>query len=96
MLREGRKDEANVIQQLRDKQPSSAEVASAIGDYYLAARNPDAAIKEYQRGLSFTIPRARPSRSAYWKPCSAPAASRTPAAGRPSAQGGARATPRRA
>ena len=38
---------------LRNKQPSSAEVASAIGDFYLASRNPDAALKEYQRGLSF-------------------------------------------
>ena len=28
-------------------------MAAAIGDYYLAARNPDAAIKEYQRGLTY-------------------------------------------
>ena len=33
--------------------PPSADVASAIGDFYMAARNPDAALKEYQRGLTF-------------------------------------------
>ena len=29
------------------------EVAAAIGDYYLASRNPEAAIKEYKRGMDF-------------------------------------------
>lgn len=54
LLHEDRKAEGElVIQQLRDKQPTSAEVATAIGDYYLASRNPDAAIKEYQRGLNY-------------------------------------------
>ena len=54
LLREGRKDEADaVVQQLRSKQPSSAEVASSIGDFYLAGRNIDGALKEYQRGLSY-------------------------------------------
>ena len=53
MLHEGRKaDGEQVVQQLREKQPNSAIVATAIGDYYLASRNPDAAIKEYQRGLA--------------------------------------------
>ncbi len=54
MLHENRKDEGElVIQQLRDKQPTSAEVATSIGDYYLASRNSEAAIKEYQRGLNY-------------------------------------------
>ena len=54
MLQEGRKaDGEQVIQDLRDKKPTSADVALAIGDYYLAERNPDAAIKEYQRGLNY-------------------------------------------
>src|SRR5208337_2765954 len=53
MLREGHKaDGEQVVQQLRDKQPKSAVVAAAIGDYYQASRNPEAAIKEYQRGLT--------------------------------------------
>ncbi len=53
MLRLGRKaDGEQVVQQLRDKQPSSAQVAAAIGDYYLASRDSADAIKEYQRGLS--------------------------------------------
>jgi predicted Zn-dependent protease len=53
MLHEGRKaDGEHVVQQLRDKQPSSAPVAAAIGDYYLASRETDSAIKEYQRGLT--------------------------------------------
>src|SRR5208283_4530629 len=53
MLREGHKaDGEQVVQQLRDKQPKSAVVAAAIGDYYQASRNPEAAIKEYQRGLA--------------------------------------------
>jgi tetratricopeptide (TPR) repeat protein len=54
LLHEDRKAEGEqVIQQLRNKQPSSAEVASAVGDYYLASRDPENAIKEYQRGLTF-------------------------------------------
>jgi tetratricopeptide (TPR) repeat protein len=54
MLHEDRKAEGEqVIQQLRDKQPTSAEVAGAVGDYYLASRNPEGAIKEYQRGLNY-------------------------------------------
>ncbi len=53
MLREGRKSDGElVVQQLRNKQPNSAVVAAAIGDYYLALRDPQDAIKEYQRGLS--------------------------------------------
>ncbi len=39
MLHEGRKaDGEQVIQQLRDKQPTSADVAMAIGDYYLGGK----------------------------------------------------------
>ena len=54
LLQEGRKQDAeDVVQQLRIKQPSSADVAAAIGDFYLAARNSDAALKEYQRGLNY-------------------------------------------
>jgi tetratricopeptide (TPR) repeat protein len=54
LYQENRKPESEqAIQQLRDKLPTSADVAGAIGDYYLAARNPDAAIKEYQRGLKY-------------------------------------------
>ena len=54
MLQEGRKQDAEeVVQQLRIKQPTSADVAAAIGDFYLAASNPDAALKEYQRGLNY-------------------------------------------
>jgi len=53
MLHEGRKAEGEqVVQQLRDKQPNSAQVAAAIGDYYLASRDSADAIKEYQRGLN--------------------------------------------
>src|SRR5271166_3839767 len=53
MLHEGRKSDGElVVQQLRGKQPNSAAVATAIGDYYVASRNPEAAIKEYQRGLA--------------------------------------------
>ena len=40
------------MQNLRNQLPKNAEVAGAIAEFYLAARNPDAAIKEYQRGLS--------------------------------------------
>ncbi len=54
MLHENRKADGElVIQQLRDKQPTSADVALAIGDYYLASRNTEGAIKEYQRGLNY-------------------------------------------
>ncbi len=54
LLHEDRKaDSEQIIQQLRDKQPNSAEVATSVGEYYQALRNSDAAIKEYQRGLSF-------------------------------------------
>jgi tetratricopeptide (TPR) repeat protein len=54
LLHEDRKaDSEQIIQQLRDKQPTSAEVASSVGDYYLAARNPESAAKEYQRGLNY-------------------------------------------
>jgi tetratricopeptide (TPR) repeat protein len=53
MLHLGRKsDGEQVVQQLRDKQPSSAPVAAAIGDYYMASRDSQDAIKEYQRGLN--------------------------------------------
>ena len=53
MLRQGHKAEGEqVVQQLRDKQPSSAPVAAAIGDYYLASRDSQNAITEYQRGLN--------------------------------------------
>jgi tetratricopeptide (TPR) repeat protein len=54
LLHEDRKAESEqIIQQLRDKQPTSTEVASSVGDYYLALRNPEAATKEYQRGLTY-------------------------------------------
>src|ERR1039458_10094236 len=54
LLHEDRKAESEqIIQQLRDKQPTSAEVATSVGDYYAALRNPDAALKEYQRGLNY-------------------------------------------
>jgi tetratricopeptide (TPR) repeat protein len=54
LLHENRKADSDlVIQQLRDKEPASAEVAGAVGDYYLALRNPDGAIQEYRRGLSY-------------------------------------------
>ncbi len=52
MLQEGRKADGElVVQQLRNKQPNSAAVATAIGDYYLASRDSANAIKEFQRGL---------------------------------------------
>ena len=54
LMQEGRKADAEeMVQQLRGKQPTSADVAIAIGDFYIAARNPDAGLKEYQRGLNF-------------------------------------------
>jgi tetratricopeptide (TPR) repeat protein len=53
LLREGRTaDGEQVVQQLREKQPNSAVVAVAIGDYYLASRDNNAAVKEFQRGLN--------------------------------------------
>jgi tetratricopeptide (TPR) repeat protein len=53
MLRQGHKAEGEqVVQQLREKQASSALVAAAIGDYYLASRDSQNAIREYQRGLN--------------------------------------------
>ena len=53
MLHQGRKAEGEqVVAQLREKQSSSAPVAAAIGDYYLATRDSQDAIKEYQRGLN--------------------------------------------
>jgi len=45
-------DAEKVLQDLRNAQPNSIEVAGAIGDFYVASRNPQAAIKEYQRGLT--------------------------------------------
>ena len=51
LLFQKRQDDSNkVLQQLRDSQPNSADVALAIGDFYIASRNPQAAIKEYERG----------------------------------------------
>lgn len=56
MLREGRKTDGELaVQQLRNKQPSSAVVAAAIGDYYMASRDSQDAIKEYQRGLNLDM-----------------------------------------
>jgi tetratricopeptide (TPR) repeat protein len=45
-------DAETVVGNLRNRLPKNADVAGAIAEYYLAARSPDAAIKEYQRGLS--------------------------------------------
>ena len=45
-------DAETVVQNLRNQLPKNADVAGAIAEFYLAARNPDAAIKEYQRGLT--------------------------------------------
>src|ERR1019366_3150999 len=45
-------DAETVIGNLRNRLPKNTDVAGAIAEFYLAARNPDAAIKEYQRGLS--------------------------------------------
>jgi tetratricopeptide (TPR) repeat protein len=45
-------DAETVIGNLRTHLPKNADVAGAIAEFYLASRNPDAAIKEYQRGLS--------------------------------------------
>ena len=44
-------DAETVIRNLRNQLPKNADVAGAIAEFYMAARNPDAAIKEYQRGL---------------------------------------------
>ncbi len=53
LLAQKQKDESDkVLDQLRATQPNSADVAGAIGDFYIASRNPQAAIKEYQRGLT--------------------------------------------
>lgn len=45
-------DAEKVLQDLRNAQPNSIEVAGAIGEFYIASRNPQAAIKEFQRGLT--------------------------------------------
>src|SRR5450755_1315908 len=45
-------DAVTVIGNLRDRLPKNPEVAGAIAEFYLSARNPDAAIKEYQRGIA--------------------------------------------
>ena len=45
-------DAETVVGNLRNRLPKNPDVAGAIAEFYLAARNPDAAIKEYQRGLS--------------------------------------------
>ena len=47
-------DAETVIGNLRNHLPKNADVAGAIAEFYMASRNPDAAIKEYQRGLSIT------------------------------------------
>src|SRR5208337_2719906 len=44
-------DAETVIGNLRNHLPKNADVAGAIAEFYLASRNPEAAIKEYQRGL---------------------------------------------
>ena len=50
---EGKKGDAGaVLQQLRDRQPKSANVASAIGNFYAQRQETDNAIAEYKRGLS--------------------------------------------
>jgi len=50
---EGKSDAvAKVITNLRQHQLKSADVALAIGDFYVKERNPDAALAEYHRGLS--------------------------------------------
>ena len=42
MMQEGRRADADdMVQQLRTKQPTAADVAVAIGDFYIAARNPE-------------------------------------------------------
>src|SRR5664279_5640870 len=45
-------DAETVITNLRNHLPKNADVAGALAEFYMASRNPDAAIKEYQRGLS--------------------------------------------
>jgi tetratricopeptide (TPR) repeat protein len=45
-------DAETVVTNLRNRLPKNTDVAGAIAEFYMAARNPDAAIKEYQRGLS--------------------------------------------
>jgi len=45
-------DAETVVGNLRNRLPKNAEVAGAIAEFYMAARNPEAAIKEYLRGLS--------------------------------------------
>jgi len=45
-------DSEAVIQQLRNTKPSSGDIAGEIAAFYLAERNPEAAIREYNRGLS--------------------------------------------
>ena len=53
LLQQSRPQDAEtVIQNLRNQLPKNTDVAGAIAEFYLAARNPDAAIKEYLRGLS--------------------------------------------
>ncbi len=47
-----RNDAETVLQNLRNTKPSSGDLAGDIAGFYLAARNPEAAIREYNRGLS--------------------------------------------
>ena len=44
-------DAETVITNLRNHLPKNADVAGALAEFYMASRNPDAAIKEYKRGL---------------------------------------------
>ena len=50
---QGKKDEAaGVLDKLRNQLPKSAEVATAIGDFYFQRKDTDRALAEYRRGLS--------------------------------------------
>ena len=68
MLHEGRKADGElVVQQLRDKQPNSATVATAIGDYYLASRNPRMRSRNTNAAWPST-PRTRTCSCGCWRP----------------------------
>ena len=58
-------DAETVMGNLRNRLPKNADVAGAIAEFYLAARNPDAAIKEYQRG-TFDRSQERKAQGSLW------------------------------
>ena len=55
LANQGKKSDSEaVLERLRKQVPKSADAAQAIGDFYIARREIDRAVAEYQRGLSIS------------------------------------------